>query len=293
MSFFAGERPIGGERSVTLRLPGLEIELTGLPDGLATTLLDRFTPFVVDGRGGEPDLRVRVGLEDRDYFIDPPATPELNPIRIACDGTLVRYLGYRVAGWFDTRAGGEGRLLLARGTYEPPERAVENYVRASVAWQAAAAGGALVHGASAVLGDRGYLFFGPSGAGKSTLCASNRRGRILSDDLSVVLPGPGGGPELVGSPFRGTYEGGPPIQGRFRLHAAFRLVQADKAEVRPVPRVRGFGELVGNLPFVAEAFGDRPELFESVERAFETVPIRHLRFRKDDSFWDAVRSADL
>ena len=99
----------------------------------------------------------------------------------------VRYLGYRLAGWFDTQ-GGTGEILLAHGSFEPADRAFENYVRAAVAWQSLRRGGALVHAASAVRDGRGYLFFGESGAGKSTLSASTRRATILSDDLSLVLP---------------------------------------------------------------------------------------------------------
>jgi hypothetical protein len=184
-------------------------------------------------------------------------------------------------------------VLLARGEREPPERALENLVRAAVAWQAASRGGALVHAASAVWKDRGYLFYGESGAGKSTLSACNRRARVVSDDLSLLLPGPGGGLELIGSPFRGTYGGGPPVVGRFPLAAGFRLVQADRAAVKPVARARALGELVGNLPFVAEAFAARPDLFDGVASAFAAVPLAHLHFRKDDSYWDAIESAQL
>jgi len=116
--------------------------------------------------------------------------------------------------------------------------------------------------------------------------------RIVSDDLSLVLPRDGA-LDLVGSPFRGTYEGGEPVVGSFPLAAGFRLVQAEEAEVRPVPRVRGFAELVGNLPFVAEAYHRDPALLESVERAFARVPLAHLHFRPDDSYWDAIARAGL
>ena len=52
-------------------------------------------------------------------------------------------------------------------------------------------------------------------------------------------------------------------------------------------------ELVGNLPFVAEAFGLRPELFDTVQRAFAGIELAHLHFRKDDSYWDAIEKAGL
>jgi hypothetical protein len=117
----------------------------------------------------------------------------------------------------------------------------------------------------------------------------------VSDDLSLVLPRDGA-LELVGSPFRGTYEGGERVVGSFPLAAGFRLVKAEgaeEAEVRSVPRVRAFAELVANLPFVAEAYHADPALFERVERAFARVPLAHLRFRKDDTYWDAIERAGL
>jgi hypothetical protein len=116
---------------------------------------------------------------------------------------------------------------------------------------------------------------------------------VVSDDLSLVLKRPEGGLDLVGSPFRGTYEEGAPVVGRFPVAAAFRLVKAPRAEVRPVPRTVALGQLVGNLTFVAEAFRERPDLFASVEAAFAGVPLRHLLFAKDDSYWEAIDASGL
>ena len=114
---------------------------------------------------------------------------------------------------------------------------------------------------------------------------------MLSDDLSLVLPGPDGKLEVVGSPFRGTYEGGSPVQGHFPLAAGFRLVQAPRAAVRAIERPRAFSELVGNLPFVAEAFSNRLDLFQRTLESFASLPLAHLHFTKDDSFWDAIEAA--
>ena len=150
-----------------------------------------------------------------------------------------------------------------------------------------------MHAASAVLGGKAYLFYGESGAGKSTLAACNRRARIVSDDLSLVLPDEQGRPHLVGSPFRGTYEGGEPVLGEFPLAAGFRLVQAERASVQEVPRVRALAELVGNLTFVAEAYQSAPDLWDSLDRTFQSVPLGHLHFRKDETYWDAIAAAGL
>ncbi len=144
-----------------------------------------------------------------------------------------------------------------------------------------------------MLDGKGYLFYGESGAGKSTLAECNRRARIVSDDLSLVLPAADGALELIGSPFRGTYEGGEQVLGNFPVAAGFRLVQADDVRVEKVDRVRALSELVGNLPFVAEGFVRRPDLFGKIEGTFRRVPLMHLHFRKDDSYWDAIREAGL
>jgi hypothetical protein len=292
IEYFKQDRPLLGEERIGISMGGLELFLEGLDQDLAGRLRERFQVYLVDRPTSGNPLMTKVYREEKDYFIDPPQRPELNPVIIRCDGDRIRYMGYRVAGWFDSR-GGSGQLVLARGDYEPAERAVENYLRAAVAWMAAGMGGALVHSAGAVLDGRGYLFFGPSGAGKSTLSECNTRADIISDDLTLVLPDADGRPELVGSPFRGTYEGGEPMTGRYPLVAGFRIVQDTVASVREVHRVKVFGELVGNFPFVAEAYRDRPDLFESMENAFRNTPLYHLHFRKDDSYWDAIREARI
>lgn len=290
MEFFARHRPEAGPHAVSLTLGRLEIELGGLDSGLADKLCRRFAPYTGASSGGPDALRIRLGLEEADYFIDPPSGPDSTRVLIACDGERVRYASYRAAGWFDSR-GPAGELLLARGDFEPVERSLENFFRCAVAWLAACRGGALVHAASAVWNGKGYLFYGESGAGKSTLSAANRRGLVVSDDLSLVVPDEQGRLELVGSPFRGTYEEGPPVMGRFPLKAGFRLIQAPRAEVREVSRVRALSELIGNLPFVAESFSSRPDLFERVQNALGALPLAHLHFRRDDTYWDAIAAA--
>jgi len=270
------------------------IALAGLDAPLAGALRARYGPYVRDVEPGPDALRVTVGRDERDYYLDPPERAEFNPLFLACDGDRVRVTSYRAAGWLDTPPGpARGVLLLARGGYEPESHAVENYVRVAVAWRAATRGGALVHGASAIRHGRGYLFFGESGAGKSTLSAhAGPSATVVSDDLSLVLPGPNG-PQLVGSPFRGTFEEGEPVTGSVPLAAAFRIVKAERAEVRTLPRAVLMAGLVGNLPFVAEALGARPDLWEGIEEAFATVPLASLQFRKDDSYWAAIEAAGL
>ncbi len=291
-SFFETDRPAWGRERLAVKLGPLAFELSGLDDDQLRRLLPRYGPYTIDDARDAPLLaEIDVVRHDADYFIDPPEGKELTRVHLAFDDDGVRFLSYRAVGRFDPESG-EGDLVLSRGTWEPVERAIENYVRMMVAWMAAMRGGALVHAASAVLDGQGYLFFGESGAGKSTLSAVNRRARVVSDDLSLVLPA-GGRPHLIGSPFRGTYEEGEPVHGAYPLAAGFRLIQAPAAAVKNVPRAVAFSGLVGNLPFVAEAFPQRPDLFASVQRTFDAVPLAHLEFAKDESYWDAIAAAGL
>lgn len=300
--FFEPPRPSAGQEVVAITLGPLSIAMSGLDAQLSNALFDRFKPYssnTAPQTGSDSDadsggLSIELGLEDADYFIEPPPRLDFNKVLLDYDPKRdrVRFAGYRVAGWFETK-GGRGVVLLARGNYEPADRALENYIRAAVAWQAASRGGALVHAASAVLDGKGFLFYGESGAGKSTLAACNRRARIVSDDLSLILPGDDGKLELVGSPFRGTYTEGKPVVGQFPLAAGFRIVKAEQAAVREVPRVRALAELVGNLPFVAEAFHHRPDLFSAIQNSLASIPLAHLDFSKDDTYWDAIATAGL
>jgi len=290
MDFFAVPRRAAGEDRVVIGMGALQLVLEGVDAPLRLVLVERYGKYVVTNASREAALTVRVSCADTDYFIDPPEQPELNPVLVASEAERVRMLGYRLAGWFET-AGGEGEIVLASGDYEPLERAIENYIRVAVAWLAAARGGALVHAASSVRDGKGYLFYGHSGAGKSTLSECNCRAEVVSDDLSLVLPGEGGGLELVGSPFRGTYEGGEPVLGSFPLRAGFRILQAPEARVEEVSRAIAWSGLVANLPFVNDAFPSRPELHARVHQAFAGVPLAHLHFCKDDSYWDAIDAA--
>ena len=280
-----------GELELTIEIGGIQIRLFGLPPELLRALRERYDRFVAkEFRAG---LSVELCAADREYYIEPPEQSEFNPVHLVCDGDVVRFISYTLAGIFET-TGDRGRLLLADGDIEPADRAIENFVRTAIAWRAAEIGGALVHAASAVWDGRGYLFYGESGAGKSTLSACNRRATIISDDLSLVIPGEDGQPLLAGTPFRGTYEEGERVVGRFPLAAGFRLVQATESRVEEVSRVRALSELIGNLPFVAEGFVKRPDLFDKVQRGFAQLPLRHLHFsNQDDGYWDAIRDAAL
>lgn len=290
LDFFIERREPCGERRLRMRLGPISIELDAVDERLHRDLTERYERYVVEAGGGDP-VRLRLHEDAADYFIPRPDGTSDQQVHLRPRHNRVHYLGFQLAAWFSI-ALRRGTALFSQGDYEPRGRALENLIRSVVAWEAAERGGGLVHAASAVHDGKAYLFYGESGAGKSTLSACNRRARVVSDDLSLVLP-IDGALHLVGSPFRGTYEEGEPVVGHFPLAAGFRLIKAPEARVAKVPRSVAFSGLVANLPFVAESFSDRPDLFDSIQRGFAAIPLAHLEFRKDDSYWDAIEAADL
>lgn len=281
-----------GTRSLRLDLPGLAIELHGLPEATADAMIARYGPFLGAANGAGRPLRVDVGDAGVDYFVPPPPAEvaEIYRALTAYDGAIFRLTTYRLAAWFDVSRR-TGRIALARGDWDPAPRALENFLRSACAWMALDAGGLFLHGAGIVHRDRGYLFYGPSGAGKSTLAALSSEPRVVSDDLSLLLPGPGG-LELVGSPFRGTYAGGGPVTGRFPVAGFYRLRKDAVTAVR-----RGdaacFADLLGNLPWVVDQMPRFPAIIDAVHRALGDARFAYLHFRKDEDFWPAIDAAAI
>lgn len=306
--FSSNELTPAGTLTASLVLPGLSLTIDGMDEEWHAAFLTRYAGFANDGDVSKNDaLRFSALTCRRDHFIEPPApgVVEYNPVFVEVeklpgppsDGRWrVRMCTYDLAATFSTGAGSaDNRVVLARGTFDPRERAVENLIRVTTAWTALSRGGLLMHSASIVHQDRAYLFFGQSGAGKSTLSAASRRGRVMSDDLTLMLPGASGRPEAVGAPFRGTYTGGEPVHGRFPVAAAFRLLKAgpgEEARVETLDSGRALAVAMANLPFVVDQLHLGADVFARVERVLGAFPIRGLRFRKEnDSWWDAVLQA--
>ena len=297
-----------GNHAAHVDFDALSIVFEGMDAQWHAAFLQKYAPWsgdvAVDRTVPRPaDLTLECGLGERDHYVEPPpaGVSAINPLAVEIDDdgpghSRVRVCTYGLAATFSTR-GGRGRAIFAPTGYDPRERAVENILRVATAWLAAARGGLLMHSASIVKDGAAWLFFGQSGSGKSTLSALSTKGQVLSDDLTLMLPGPDGQPRAVGTPFRGTYTGGPPVQGAWPVRAAFRLRKArgsEAAEVLPVRRSLGTAMAIANLPFLVDQLHARPDLFAGIEKVFSAFPIRVLRFRKDDpGFWDAIELSGL
>lgn len=284
--FGAWTRP-AGPAGARLDIAGVAVEMRGLPETLAATMLTRYGPWIGPPTGAGRPLRVDVVGAPVDYFVHPPLgnASEVYRVLTAFDGAVFRATSYRLAWWFDVGRG-RGQVVLAQGEFDPAHRAMENFLRSAVAWIAMERGGFLLHGAGIVRDGRCRLFYGPSGAGKSTLAASSRDGRVLSDDLTLVLTTPTG---LVaaGSPFRGTYTGGELVEGTFEVAGLYRLRKDGSTFVR-AGDAACFADLLGNLPWVVDHLPRHAHLIDRVRRLVERTPFAYLHFVKDEDFWPAI-----
>jgi hypothetical protein len=293
---------------------GLSLAFAGLDTALADAAADRFGAYLVDPGGGDRSspagtatssaaapgassapavtTRILVHADSIPYYVEPDRgeKPEgYYRLKIVHEDGLIRLVTYGMAAWLDPRSG-RGAASFATGAWDPRERAFENLCRVAVAWMAVERGGFLIHGASIVRNGRAYIFFGRSASGKSTLASMNTEGQVISDDLSLVLPSPGG-MVVAGTPFRGTWRGGLPVKGTFPLAAMFLLKQDTRTRVEEPPRILAMAEFIANLPFVNDALHTYPGLIPRLERSAASVALKLLHFRPDPNFWQVLDSA--
>lgn len=286
--WFARERQGFGTASLCLAIGALRFVLEGLSAEQRARLERQYQPFVIDEAGASRPLRLRLTRAGRDRFLVLPEG----------DGEIYR-MGRRVGGdvrdWWSYEFAGRitPGLRAAELSLVAPEgplfdRGLENFLRAMTASFVLEAGGLLLHAATVVRAGRAYVFFGPSGAGKTTVTRLSSRDTVLSDDMTLVLPGPGGF-EAVGIPFGMAHHHVPDTREAFPIAGLHRLVQSPAVERTALSGAAALAELTTCLPYVCE---DREEASRSLDiagRLLSRVPAWRLFFRKDDSFWNVIQ----
>lgn len=186
----------------------------------------------------------------------------------------------------------EGRVdpALGRGTLEtaPSVGAVRSALRFIASLALLERDGFLLHSAGLVESSSAYLLFGPSGAGKSTAAGLSRPRALLSDEL-CALRRVGAGWRAFGTPFAGSL-GEPGGTGGAPVGAVAFLEKAEAVSTRPL----GAGEMVPLLYpqiFRPSRLAARHARWLALASSLAaSVPCLKLRFRRDPSFWDALKA---
>lgn len=152
----------------------------------------------------------------------------------------------------------------------------------------------LVHSSAVIADGQGFLFVGPSGAGKSTVARLSAGRHVLGDEMSLVRPLAGGGWELVGTPFNGTFREKTP--GSAPLRAILLLEHAERHELVGAADAEAVAVLAGEIvpPVGLDELPDATTLSAMVDAATAVArdsTLKVLRFRPDPGFWHPIAAA--
>lgn len=265
-------------RALEFDLSGVRVRISALKPPLSERLAEDWREWRAAGPG-EPFLDVAI----RDAVLPPPQgpfAPKAMIARLSRDAATYRL----PEGDAEARVDGTASVRLSEST-DADRRwyAFLNLLRACIAWRMPSRGGALLHAAGAVIGDRAFLLVGPEGSGKSTWArwAEYAGAPVLSDDL-VLIDGAGEGFDALGAPFRSTHgrTAGP---GRWPVAAVLLPRAGECVRLDPVSDLVLRARLAANLPFIAEGLEVDPRVGRTVDR-LAALPAHVLTFAPDSSF---------
>lgn len=146
----------------------------------------------------------------------------------------------------------------------------------------------LVHSSAVIVDGQGFLFVGPSGAGKSTVARLSAGRHVLGDEMSLLLPRPGGGWDLAGTPFNGLFREKRP--GRAPLRAVLLLAHGPRHELCEVDPAEAVAVLGGEIvpPVGLDEVpgpGTLPAMIDAAHAVAAQVSLKLLRFTPDPGFW--------
>ncbi|MEE9219700.1 MAG: hypothetical protein V3U98_11605, partial [Acidobacteriota bacterium] len=291
LDFFESLRPSSGATQCRRITVGpFSVHLRGLSEDCVPPLEERYLGFVDKDfapgvmrlpllAAGVPSFLARYGDERGIYLLR--VRPE--------DGRILVY-AHDFAAWFDPQ-GRAGALAVCSPGWEGLRVPIENFLRIYCAWRAVDLGGLLIHAASIVRDGRTHIFFGHSGAGKSTVSTlSCDSGFVLSDDLTLLTPGPDG--YLAHSvPFRSTYKGRVVSERRaYPVAGMYQLVQAPQTRLEQTPRAIAVSSVLSCLPFVTDHLlpMDPTQMMGLLERVLREIPVFRLEFTRSADFWGPV-----
>ena len=263
----------------TLAIADTAISLTCEPAGLGRAVAERYRDFVTD-RPAALHLRVDYAGQERAHAM-------LDQGMCFVNG-LLRFDAPGYVGTIDERAG-TGHLSISS---RQPVEEVDYFLRVAAALLIFRLGGFMFHAAGIVRDGRAYLYFGYSGSGKTTVSRlSHALGdTILNDDLLFLTPNAGGW-TVHSSPFWNPTQVKPNGLDTAPLAGLFRLVQAKTVFTVPMQPGQAVAELVASVPVLGLDPGRTLAILARCQRLSREVPIHHLHFLPDASFWPVVLAA--
>jgi hypothetical protein len=267
------------KRDVTIEIGGLSVRLHKIEPQFQTVLEDRYAGFVNDSAVPQFHFDVEsASPQTRDLDKDVAVTRK--------NGMWKVERGDFRANWdVQTRRGRVRQPARPYAPYTP--YAIDTLLRIVHSIDLAGDGGFLLHAASAIRGNRAFLFTGVSGAGKTTLTRlAPPDVQILTDEISYVRR-EGTGFRAYGTPFAGELARpgenlSAPVAGVYLLDKGpeCRLESVD-----PSTAVRA---LLRNILFLTRDSELVHRLFETAMSFISRVQVRRFVFTPDERAWGLI-----
>jgi len=245
----------------------------------------RYGNFLVDGVG-DPDETILIDIKPN----SPRAPGTEPPLHITqTDRRLDLAHGTSVAFW--DKAARKSVITQHRDNFAEdvvnPEACLDSLIRIILSFRLLQRDALLIHSAGLLRGGRGFLFPGYSGAGKSTIAAASMsHSTVLSDDM-VLLRLTKDGAFIHGTPFFGSHDTpGPNLEAP--LAGVYFITQADQNRVSPLSAAAALPRLMASYMFFGEDRGTSQQMLDLAVRICETVPMYHLDFTRDATFWNLI-----
>lgn len=266
----------GCEReTVPIEIGGMTIALRSDDRLFLRQLADRYEGFVGSTRLAHFEFDV-----DLYEPSEPPATDDDLKVRTEEGDWLLQRGDFR-ARWSPNAR--RGYIRQANNPY-----ACDSLLRIVHTLILAKQGGFLVHAASAIRGNKAFIFSGVSGAGKTTICRlAPADATLLTDEISYVRRD-GDQYFAFGTPFAG--ELGKVGENRCApVERFFLLEKGPLNSIQPVRPAESIQRLLRNILF----FADDPDLvklvFQSACEFASSIPIQRLVFFPDQRVWELIR----
>jgi hypothetical protein len=261
--------------SVCIEIGGMAVGLQMQDSSFLRMVEDRYSGFVRNSQA--PQCEFEIDLYDPSEPI--PDDDQLEVKVEAGEWSLKR--GDFGARWNPKTMRGHIRQSCNPYAFDSVLRIVHSLILAKQ-------GGFLVHAASAIRGDKAFIFSGVSGAGKTTISRlAPPDATLLTDEISYVRRD-GNRYFAYGTPFAGELarvganESAP-------LSALFFLEKGPQNSIEPIAPTDAIQRLMRNILF----FAHDPELvklvFQSACEFASVVPMHRLIFVPDQRVWDIIR----
>lgn len=163
---------------------------------------------------------------------------------------------------------------------------LDYFLRVLIAYLTFKDGGLLVHAAGVLRNGKGYLFLGPSGSGKTTIARLSSQGKVLNDDLLVLLPSSTGW-EVFSTPFT-NQDQVRPRAGRMPLSCMFRLEHGKSNRVEPFSAAAALAEFIASVPVIPGFSQYTSDVLNRAQLILSRVPFDKLYFTPDSSIWELI-----